>query len=95
MAFANIRHANITASTLVARDPGNIWGFMVNSHSSGTLKIWNSLTASGDVIFDTITFPAGSGLLYTLPEGVNFSIGLFVTIGGTANITILYGGLDK
>jgi hypothetical protein len=95
MAFANIRYQNITASTLIAPGPGNFWGFMVNSHTGGTLKVWDSLTASGSVIYNTITFAAGSGISYMFPEGVNFSTGLFATIGGTADITILYGGIDK
>lgn len=95
MSIPYIRHKVLTGSGLVETGPGNLYGFMVNSHTGGTLKIWDSLSGAGDVIFDTITFPAGSGLNYSFDLGANYSTGLFATIGGTASITFLYGGLDR
>ena len=97
MALPYIRHKNLTASALIdnAPAPANLFGWMVNSHTGGTLKIWDSLTASGDVVFNTITFPAGSGLIYYFPDGLNFSVGIFATIGGTADITFFVGGIDR
>ena len=95
MAQPYTRHTNITASALIAPGPGNFYGFVVNSHTSGTIKVWDSLTAAGDIMLNTITLPAGSGLIYTFPFGMDYSLGLFITIGGTADITILWGQLDR
>lgn len=95
MSLPYVRHKNITGSAQIAAEPGNFYGFCVNSHTNGTLKIWDSLTAANDVILNTITFAAGSGIVVNLPQGLNYSVGLFATIGGTADITIFYGGIDR
>lgn len=95
MSIVNIRHKVLSASGTVATGPGNIYGIMVNSHTNGTIKVWDSMSEANDVIFDTITLAAGSGMLFMFPGGINFSVGLTVTIGGTANITVLWGGLQS
>lgn len=81
----------ITGSQLVVTGPGVVSGFIVNSHASGTLKFWDSTTASGEVIMNTFTFDTGltSGQV-TFPRPISFQTGLFATIGGTADITILF-----
>jgi len=83
------RYANITASALIKSGQGRVRGFVVNSHTSGTLKLWDSLTATGTVIINTYTFPAGSSI-HNIIEGVSFNVGLYATIGGTADITLLF-----
>jgi hypothetical protein len=95
MALPYIRHKNITASTLVENHPCFFYGFMVNSHTSGTLKVWDSQTAANDVVFNTMSFAAGSGLMYIFPFPILISVGLFATIGGTADITLLYGEIER
>lgn len=84
-----MKYKNLTASALVKTGFGKVAGFIVNSHTSGTLKLWDAVTATTPVIMDTFTFPSGSGM-YKLPEPVSFDIGLYATIGGTANITLIY-----
>lgn len=79
---------NLTSSALVKTGTGNVQGIVVNSNSSGTLKLWDSLTAANTVLFNTITFAAGSQTFNLF--GARFVTGLFATIGGTADITILY-----
>jgi len=82
------KYKNITASGLVKTGAGKVVGVVINSHSSGTLRFWDAVTAATPTIFNTITLSAGERFI-PLYE-VSFSIGLYVTIGGTANVTIVY-----
>jgi hypothetical protein len=84
----NATYTNITASALIKTGAGVIKGIVVNSHTSGTLKLWDNTSAATTVIFNTYTFAAGSSVI-NLPA-VEFSTGLYATIGGTADITILW-----
>ena len=84
----NTKYTNITASTQIRAGAGTFDGIIVNSHTAGTIKMWDSLTASGNVIMNTYTFPAGSSFLI-LNKGCSFYTGLFATVGGTVDLTIL------
>lgn len=79
---------NLSASAQIKVGAGKVVGVIINSHSSGTLKLWNSLTAANAIVCNTITFAAGERFvpLYN----ATFTIGLYATIGGTADITIVY-----
>ena len=79
---------NIAASTLIKTGAGNIYGIIINSHSSGTIKLWDNTAASGTVICETITLNTGERWIPFW--GASFGTGLFVTIGGTANITVMF-----
>lgn len=81
------RPVNISVSSLVKSGQGVVTGIIINSHVGGTLKLWDSLTASGTVIFDTMTFQANERNIFML--GARYSLGLFATIGGVANITLI------
>ena len=83
-----MKGTNLTASALIKTGAGRVAGFIVNSHTSGTLKLWDNTSAAGTVIINTFTFPAGSGV-YKFPEPISFVTGMFATIGGTADITIV------
>lgn len=84
------KYANVSASANAqVTGPGTLYGFIVNSHTAGTIKIFDSLTQANTVIINTFTFPAGSGV-FTFPTGISFYTGLSFTIGGTADITLLY-----
>lgn len=85
----NATYTNLSASALIKTGAGVIKGIVVNSHSSGTLKLWDNTSGATTVIFNTITFAAGSGIVLNLPA-VEFSTGLYATIGGVADITILW-----
>jgi len=85
----NSKYTNLSASASIKAGAGTFYGVIVNSHTSGTLKLWDALTATGTVIQNTYTFPAGSQVI-TFPQGISFYTGLFATIGGTADITILW-----
>jgi len=84
---------NVVATRLIQTGAGVIAGIIVNSHSSGTLKLWNNTSAAspaeGDpLIMDTFTFPSGSGI-YMFPNPIIFTNGLFATVGGTLNCQLL------
>lgn len=83
------KYLNGTTSQQIVAGAGRAYGVIVNSHTSGTMKLWDSLTATGTVIVNTFTFPAGSGM-YIFPVSVDFYTGLFLTVGGTLDYTILY-----
>jgi len=81
-------YTNITSSSLIKTGAGVLKGIVVNSHTSGTLKLWDNTAGSGTVIFNTISFAAGPNFI-KLPA-VEFSTGLYATVGGTADITLLW-----
>lgn len=85
----NCKYSNISDSALVKTGAGTLYGFIINSHTNGTLKLWDNTSAHGTIIFNTITFAAGPNFI-NLPQGISFNTGLYATIGGTADITILY-----
>ncbi len=85
----NSKYTNLSASAQIKSGDGTLYGVIVNSHTTGTLKLWDSLTASGTVIMNTYTFATGSQVIM-FPQGVSFYTGLYATIGGTADITMLW-----
>lgn len=83
------KYSNITASGLIKTGSGMVKGFIINSHTSGTLKLWDAVTATTPVLMNTYTFTAGSGVV-SFPDSIAFTTGLFATIGGTADVTIVW-----
>ena len=65
---------------------GQLVGFFVGTTSSLTPKIWDALSATGNVLLDT----TGTLAIGWYPLPVNFNTGLFVTFGGTGKITLVY-----
>lgn len=86
--YPKCSYVNLSASALVKTGAGQAYGVVINSHTSGTLKLWDNTAASGTVLCNTITFVAGERFIPLL--GATFGTGLYATIGGTADITILY-----
>ena len=80
------QYKNQTATGAVKTGYGRLKGMYVNSTTAGTIKLWDSLTASGAVINNTITPAVG----YHDLGDCSFSIGLFATIGGTLDVTFYY-----
>lgn len=83
----NAKYTNISASALIKTGSGTLYGFIVNSHTSGTLKLWDNTSAATTVLLNTITFAAGPNFV-SLPMGISFYTGLYATVGGTADITL-------
>jgi hypothetical protein len=86
--YPDASETNLSASALIKTGSGRIQGVVINSHTSGTLKLWDSLTASGTVIHETMSFAVGERFIPMFGE--TFGTGLYATIGGTANLTIIY-----
>jgi riboflavin synthase alpha subunit len=84
------KYSNSTASAdALVTGTGTLYGIIVNSHTSGTIKIYDSVTQANTVIMNTFSFAVGSGV-YMFPKGISFYTGLSYTVGGTADITLLY-----
>ena len=81
-------YKNITVDTLIKTGPGALVGVIVNSHTSGTLKMWDNTSAATTVIFNTITFGATERFMPFY--GAKFTVGCYADIGGTVDLTIIY-----
>ena len=80
-------NVNLTATAQIKAGNGVLVGMYVNSTNSGTVKLWDSLTASGTVLNNTITPAVG----YHELGNTSFNTGLFFTKGGTAiDVTFYY-----
>lgn len=79
---------NLSASALIKTGSGQVYGIIINSHTAGTLKLWDNTSAAGTILENTISFAVGEHFIPLMGE--TFGTGLFATIGGTADITILY-----
>lgn len=88
--YDNCKYLNGTTSQAIKSTPGTFYGIVVNSHTSGTIKFWDNTAGSGTVLLNTITFAAGSGIVLSFPNGISFNTGLFATVGGTIDYTILF-----
>lgn len=86
----NTGYLNGTTSQLVKAGSGQLMGISVNSHSSGTIKLWDSLTAANAILLNTITLAAGPQQILLPSDGVGFNTGLFITVGGTIDYTVFY-----
>lgn len=84
-----VSYTNLSSDTSVVTGVGRLHGFVVNSHTSGTIKIWDSTAASGAVLLNTITLAAGPQQ-WVFPVGIQFGTGLYVDVGGTIDVTILW-----
>ncbi len=81
-------YKNISASALIKTGYGIVEGIIINSHTSGTIKLWDNTSAATTVICNTMTLAASERFIPLYD--INFSTGLYVTIGGTADITVVY-----
>jgi hypothetical protein len=81
------KYTNLSASGIVATGPGVLVGVVINSHSSGTLKFWDNTSAATTVINNTMTLAAGERWIPLFGE--KFTVGCYLTIGGTADVTVI------
>ena len=78
------KYARKTASALIQTGYGVLKGMYVNSTSSGTIKLYDGTDTNGVIINNTITPAVG----YHNLGSVAFTTGLYVTIGGTLDVTL-------
>lgn len=80
-------YKNLTATANVKALDGILGGILCSTSTAGTVTIYDdAATGTSTPITGTITLIAGQ--FYSLP--VAFSKGLYVVVGGTANITVAY-----
>lgn len=93
-------HASVNATTntdtaqTIEADTAGVAGNSITTTETLTNGSWGAATlengrAAGIIIMNTYTFSAGSQVL-TFPEPINFVTGLYATIGGTIDYTILF-----
>ena len=81
-------YKNFSASNLVKTGTGSVQGIIVNSHSSGTLQLSDAITSTTPNITGTITLASGERWIPLF--GAKFLTGLYITVGGTGNFTVIY-----
>lgn len=84
------KYLNGTTSQSVKGSAGTLYGISVNSHSSGTIKLWDNTSAASTVLVNTITLAAGPQQVTFPAVGISFNTGLFITVGGTIDYTVIY-----
>jgi len=83
-----------TAQTVQARSTGSAGNSIATTETVANY-VWGATTlasgagVTGRTIVSTFTFAAGSGI-YEFPQGISFVNGLYTTIGGVIDYTILY-----
>jgi hypothetical protein len=90
----NATYTNITASALIKTGAGVLKGIIINSATSGaTINLSDNTATAGTAIIGQWTLPTvGTSTLpvVMLLPAVEFSTGLYVTLTGTINITLLW-----
>jgi hypothetical protein len=85
MQAGNYKNLTATGQISSGSKGGTLIGFYVNSTSSGTVALFDG-AAAGTAMCGTITPAIG---FHPFPAGYGAG-GLFVTIGGTLNVTFFY-----
>jgi len=84
-----IYRATTATAHVVKTGNATLNGIVVNSHSSGTIEIRDGAAFVGGTLkFGTLTLAVGERFIPCF--GARFSAGLIVSVGGTADLTILY-----
>lgn len=75
----------LTASGLAKSGAGILGGILVGTSTALTIKVWDSLSATGTVILET-TAALTAGQFVRIPAG--FGTGCFITVGGAGTFTV-------
>lgn len=82
---AGDNYLNTTATGLIKTGEGWLIGVNLNSGAAATIKLWDNTAGSGTVIVNTYTLNSGwNPLLF------HFRTGLYVTVGGAADLSFSY-----
>ena len=80
------QYSNKSSSALIYTGAGQVLGVFCASSSAGTIKLWNAVTAAAPIIINTTSVVGG--VWYPIP--FSFTTGLYLTIGGTADVTVSF-----
>ncbi len=82
-----------TAQTFEAKAFGTLGNYLTSTETMTNASFGGTTFSGGTdlarLISNTYTFPSGSQVV-TFPEPINFVYGLFATVGGTADLTVIY-----
>lgn len=84
-----VSYTNASSSTQIKSGAGRFFGFVVNSHTNGTLRFWDQTSSAPPVLLNTMTFAAGPAN-WTFPVAIEFSTGLYAAVGGTIDFTCFW-----
>lgn len=79
-----LKPAHLTATVDGMATAGSkLVGYIINSHTNGTIKAWDNVVASGsEYLHNTITLAAGPQVI-TFPRPLEAVNGISFTVGGT------------
>ena len=81
---------NISSSTLIRTGAGSLVGiFVASASSTPTIKVWDNTSGATTILVNTFTPAAAT--FYPIPA--TFGTGLYVTIGGTVDCTVIWNPL--
>ena len=81
------QYTNRTASVLIKTGEGVLGGiFVASASNTPTIKLWDNISAATTILVNTFT-PSGA-TWYDFGDVV-FTTGLYITIGGTVDCTIM------
>lgn len=82
-------HPFAAGNTRVMDSTGVLHGVIINSHTSGTFKIYDGIAAtSGVAVGGTYTPPTGSSVI-TYPRPLDLHTGLFIQASGTIDASAI------
>ena len=79
-----IQQISTIATTTLVTGPGVLGGFIIVATTVGVFKVYDNTAGSGMVLFDSTGITLTVGQTFSLPQPIEFSIGLTIVTTGTA-----------
>ncbi len=80
------QYSNKSASALIYTGAGRVLGIFCASSTAGTVKLWDQTSAAAPILVNTTSVYGGTW--YPMP--FDFVNGLYLTIGGTCDVTVCF-----
>lgn len=92
MALEKCGYASVDQSgttSLIKTGPAGFFGFTVTSSTSGTIVVYDGVSASGSVLYANDALTKGQSVDF---GGIGYAAknGLFVVVGGTASVNVAF-----
>lgn len=82
---------NISSSTLIRTGRGALVGiFVASASNTPTIKVWDNTSAATTILVNTFT--PSAAVFYPIPA--TFGTGLYVTISGTVDCTVIWNPMS-
>ena len=86
LSYANVTQA---AGALLKSGPAGLFGIVVTASTSGSVTIYDNTAASGTVLFTKSSLTVGD-VIHFGGNGMAAKNGLYVSVGGTGTVNVLY-----